>query len=218
MQSLFLIEMRFYVGKCNIKEWRLYWSLSLLLECFLRDDDDELFLSYGWPRKDIYRSFHLALLSEILTIANLRHATSRVWTCAEPEFRLGWMKLRISDKHYTTAPQCYSDIIHGCYSDLSAVSKTWLFLFCVKFVSQGNSFGIYWLTVDSSDMVDSSESVREFFRNEILEAIPAIRKKNKRPDSKAIFSYIARNSATNVDESFIDKMLIDITCWKSYCN
>ena len=98
MQSLFLIEMRFYVGKCNIKEWRLYWSLSLLLECFLRDDDDELFLSYGWPRKDIYRSFHLALLSEILTIANLRHATSRVWTCAEPEFRLGWMKLRISDK------------------------------------------------------------------------------------------------------------------------
>ena len=32
-------------------------------------------------------------------------------------------------------------------------------------------------------MVDSSDSVREFFRNEILEAIPPIRKKNKRPDS-----------------------------------
>ena len=35
-----------------------------------------------------------------------------------------------------------------------------------------------------------------------LRAIPAIHKKNKRPDRKATFNYIARNSATNVDESF----------------
>ena len=41
-------------------------------------------------------------LLEILTIANLRHAASRVWACAEPEFRLGWMKLCSSDNHYTT--------------------------------------------------------------------------------------------------------------------
>ena len=27
-------------------------------------------------------------LPEILNIANLRHAASRIWTCAEPEFRL----------------------------------------------------------------------------------------------------------------------------------
>ena len=67
-------------------------------------------------------------------------------------------------------------------------------------------------------MVDSSYSVREFFRNEILEAIPAIRKKNKRPDSKAIFSYIARNSATNVDESFIDKMLNELLAEKVIVN
>ena len=39
-------------------------------------------------------------LSEILTIANLRHAASRVWTCAESEFRLYWMKLCSSDNHY----------------------------------------------------------------------------------------------------------------------
>ena len=43
-------------------------------------------------------------MSEILTIANLRHAASRVWTCAEPEFRLSWMKLCSSDNHHTTAP------------------------------------------------------------------------------------------------------------------
>ena len=36
---------------------------------------------------------------------------SRVWTCAEPEFRLSWMKLCSSDNHYTTAPLrvCLSD-------------------------------------------------------------------------------------------------------------
>ena len=44
-------------------------------------------------------------LSEILTISNLRHAASRIWTCAEPELRLWWMKLCSSDNHYTTAPQ-----------------------------------------------------------------------------------------------------------------
>ena len=32
-------------------------------------------------------------LSEIFTIANLRHTVSRAWTCAKSEFRLGWMKL-----------------------------------------------------------------------------------------------------------------------------
>ena len=32
-------------------------------------------------------------LSEILTIANLRHAASRIWICADPEFRVCWMKL-----------------------------------------------------------------------------------------------------------------------------
>ena len=41
---------------------------------------------------------------QILTIANLRHAASRVWTCAESEFRLSWMKLCNSDNHYTAAP------------------------------------------------------------------------------------------------------------------
>ena len=40
-------------------------------------------------------------LSGILTILNFRHAASRISTCAEPEFRLCWMKLCNSDNHYT---------------------------------------------------------------------------------------------------------------------
>ena len=38
------------------------------------------------------------LTYEIFDIANIRHAASR--TCAEPEFRLNWMKLCSSDNHY----------------------------------------------------------------------------------------------------------------------
>ena len=71
------------------------------------DDDDEFFLWYGWPTKGVSPYFQPGPLSEILTIANLQHAASRVWTCTEPEFRLSWMKLCSSDNHYTLAPrQC----------------------------------------------------------------------------------------------------------------
>ena len=40
-------------------------------------------------------------LSEILTITNLQYAASRIWNCAEPEFRLSWMKLCSRVNHYT---------------------------------------------------------------------------------------------------------------------
>ena len=48
--------------------------------------------------------FQLRPLPEILTIANLWLATSRIRTCIEPVFRLWWMKLCSSDNHYTMAP------------------------------------------------------------------------------------------------------------------
>ena len=38
-------------------------------------------------------------LSEIFTIVNLRHSASRIWTCAEPDFRISWMKMCSSDNH-----------------------------------------------------------------------------------------------------------------------
>ena len=41
--------------------------------------------------------------SQILTIANLQHAASRVWTCTEPEFRLSLIKFCSSDSYYTTS-------------------------------------------------------------------------------------------------------------------
>ena len=43
-------------------------------------------------------------LSEILPFTNLLLAASSVWTCAESEFRLCWIKFCSSDNHYTTEP------------------------------------------------------------------------------------------------------------------
>ena len=55
-------------------------------------------------RQKVDPYFQSGPLSEILHIVNLRHAGSRIWTCAEPVFRLWWMKLCSSDNHYTKAP------------------------------------------------------------------------------------------------------------------
>ena len=67
----------------------------------LLDDDGELFLWYGWPGKGSL--FPAGTIVRYPHIANFRHAASMVWTYAEPEFRLSWIKLWISDNHYTTA-------------------------------------------------------------------------------------------------------------------
>ena len=61
-------------------------------QLFFQDNWEWIVLWYGWPTKVVSPYFQPGPLSKILTIANLRHATSRIWTCAEPEFRLCWMK------------------------------------------------------------------------------------------------------------------------------
>ena len=101
------ISLSFYVSHISNKETfqssiPLWQSSAYCI--WKRLCDDELFLWYGWPTKGVKPYFQPGPLSEILTIANLRHAASRIWTCAEPEFRLCWMKLCSSDNHYTTAP------------------------------------------------------------------------------------------------------------------
>ena len=43
------------------------------------------------------------LLFICVKFSNNRHATSKIWTCPEPEFRFCWMKLCSSDNHYTNS-------------------------------------------------------------------------------------------------------------------
>ena len=67
---------------------------------FMMDDDDEFcFCDMVDQRKTISLISRGGPLSE-----NFWHAMGRIWTCIKPEFRLWWMKLCSSDKHYTMAP------------------------------------------------------------------------------------------------------------------
>ena len=91
----------------SFKSFHISFSLLTSINTYNNDDDnDKLFLWYGWPTKSAWPYFQPGPLSEILTIANLRHTASRIWTCADLEFRLCWIKLYSSDNHYTTAPHC----------------------------------------------------------------------------------------------------------------
>ena len=75
------------------------------------DDHDELFSWNGWPAKGFHPYFQSGPLLERLTFTNLRHATSRIWTCREPDIRFSWMKLCSSNNYFTTVP-----LIKSCNS------------------------------------------------------------------------------------------------------
>ena len=83
------------------------WGLcSLCATTYVSDNE----LMMNWfcrmvdRRKALTSYFNPGPLSKILTTANLRHVAIRVWTCAESEFRLCWMRLCSSDNNFTTAP------------------------------------------------------------------------------------------------------------------
>ena len=82
--SKFIVIMFFKINR------NLYYQfvLSVVLSKFYYD---KLFLWNGWPTKGIKPYFEPGPLSVASTIANL--ITNGIWTCAEPEFRLWWMKL-----------------------------------------------------------------------------------------------------------------------------
>ena len=59
----------------------------------------------GWMMMNCFcRMADRRKVSKILTIGNLRHAASRIWTCLESEFRLCWTKLYSSDDHHKMVP------------------------------------------------------------------------------------------------------------------
>ena len=79
---------KYLLGYSNLRssEWWWWWIV----------------LRNGWSMKSVKPYFQPEPLSEILNIANHRHAVSRIWNCGEPELRLCWMKLCCSDNHYIT--------------------------------------------------------------------------------------------------------------------
>ena len=59
--------------------------------------------------------FHPEPLPDFLTNGNLRHAASRIWRCAEPDFWHWWMKLYGTDNHYTKVPLALTYFESNCY-------------------------------------------------------------------------------------------------------
>ena len=64
-------------------------------------------INEGWSTRGV------ALFPAGNVVRNPHHrefqqAAGRIWTCAEPEFRLWWMKLYSSYNHYTTSPRILS--------------------------------------------------------------------------------------------------------------
>ena len=85
------------------------------------DDDDEMIIVFlVWLTEQKWLALFPAgtIVREILTIVNLRHAASRLWTSAEPKFRLSRKKLCSSDNHCTTAPQlrCCATLMKSHFS------------------------------------------------------------------------------------------------------
>ena len=98
-----ILPFPFLVGKI----WIFYFQVTIsnfqfpvfnernyVLYYFFLLDDDELFSRNGWPSKGVTPYSQPGPLSDILT----------VWTCAEPDLTLCWMKFCSSYYHYTTAP------------------------------------------------------------------------------------------------------------------
>ena len=77
------------------------------------DDDDDVMINCFCGMAEQRKAFRIISsqdhLSEILTIANIRRAASRIWTCLEPEFRLCWMKFCSSDNHFTADLIMFAD-------------------------------------------------------------------------------------------------------------
>ena len=83
--------------------------------------DDEFFLWFGWLTKGAQPYFHCGPLSEILTIANIQRAASRIWTRVEPELRLSWMKLHLLAFVLTicTYLLCYYDYCYFIHQNIN---------------------------------------------------------------------------------------------------
>ena len=84
-----------------VKNWKSLCQLHCCFLTFLNLSlcSAELFLRNGWPMKCVKPYVQVGSLSEILTIANLRHTANRIPACTESEFRFCWMNFCCCDNH-----------------------------------------------------------------------------------------------------------------------
>ena len=126
-----------------------------------------IFLWYGWPTEGVRSYFQPEPLSEILTIATLRQAESRIWTSVEPECRPNWMKIGITDNHSTMAPpHHYTTIpLHRYITAAISVSTIYVskYLFQNKHILMLMSYILFSVLLNVSEDIESiSFSLNKF--------------------------------------------------------
>ena len=74
-------------------------QISLISEnkSMMVNKNEELFFWHGWLKKRLETYFQPERLSQVLTVVNLWHTANKIWTYAESEFRLFWIKLHCTD-------------------------------------------------------------------------------------------------------------------------
>ena len=126
------------------KQAQMWWMKMMKMNCFCGMVDRRKALPY----------FQLEPLPVILTIARLQLATIWIWTCAEPELRLLWMKFCSSGNHYPTAPDsniCTNLLIINnfpfdtliCLKSLLWMFKLWRNNISIHLISFMTSFTIW---------------------------------------------------------------------------
>ena len=115
----------------NIFDGILLWVMMIMMNFFFRN---------GWPKKnDINPYFQPGAMSEVPTIRNIRHTTSRIWACED---------------------QSTGFVEWSCAVVISATPKRhewWLFLFKIK------DYDFFIISGKVASLKEKLESLLVFF-------------------------------------------------------
>ena len=100
------------------REKLIFWQISekYLWKIYLAwgyDDDDQLFLRYGWAMKSFWLYFQPRHCQRSFPVRIFDTLWARFESVQKSEFRFSWMKLCSSDNNKTTARQSYSHTVIG---------------------------------------------------------------------------------------------------------
>ena len=100
------------------------------------DGDDELFLWYVWPTKGVLLYFHQGPLSEILTIADIRHAGCRSENLSLSSGFVEWSCAVV----ITNTQRCHKNVLEELFPDPLLKNRNWAYFWI-------NSFKLYSVCV-----------------------------------------------------------------------
>jgi len=71
---------------------------------------------------------------------------------------------------------------------------------------------------DIDNSITQDTYTTSIFKDKIIEAITEIRDARRRPDLEAIFSYVIKSEATNIDKDFVETLIVELINGKKIIN